>query len=59
MNMATKKHAPIPMLDLTLGLPDLHQAANMTGLEQLTAIVDQRFPAPQLSASHSSGSMSW
>lgn len=38
----------VPMPELTFGLADPAQAAQMTGLEQMQAIVAQRFPAPPI-----------
>ncbi|WP_321343339.1 PaaI family thioesterase [Breoghania sp.] len=40
--------AVVPMPDLAFGLADPREAARMTGLEQIEAIVERRFPAPPI-----------
>ncbi|GHG97163.1 PaaI family thioesterase [Pseudodonghicola xiamenensis] len=48
MSMLSMPSAAVPMPELAFGLADPRVAATMTGLEQMRAIVERRFPAPPI-----------
>lgn len=48
MSAQEAKHPAVPMPELAFGLADPAQAMQMTGLEQMQAIVAQHFPAPPI-----------
>lgn len=48
MTEQTPIPAEVPMPELSFGLADPREAATMTGLEQMQAIVERRFPAPPI-----------